>query len=81
VTRQSLFDTLSMDRLLAAPCLTRSSKNARIGATPVPGPTRMTGVDASGGRWSVGGDILIGNLVPIEVRSKRRVRLAYWQTL
>lgn len=33
--------------LLAAPCLTRISTKALIGATPVPGPTRMIGTSGS----------------------------------
>ena len=52
------------DSRLAAPCLRRSSMRARMGATPVPGPTKMSGTDGSG-RCSVGGLILMGTLVPV----------------
>lgn len=52
------------DVLRAAPCDTLLSRNARMGATPVPGPTSMTGVSSDGGRKSVGSDSLIGNRVP-----------------
>jgi hypothetical protein len=50
--------------LLAAPLRSLCSRKARIGATPVPGPTRITGVSGSGGKKRVGGLILSGTLVP-----------------
>lgn len=50
--------------LLAAPCLTRTSTKALIGATPVPGPTRMMGTSGSG-RNRVGEAMCIGMRVPV----------------
>lgn len=50
--------------LLAAPCLTRTSTKALIGATPVPGPTRMMGISGSG-RNRVGEAMCTGMRVPV----------------
>ena len=50
----------------------RYSKNALIGATPVPGPTRMTGVSGEAGMVRVGAEIPIGRRVPVRsVTSKK----------
>jgi len=43
----------------------RYSKNALIGATPVPGPTSMTGVSGEAGMIRVGAEIPIGRRVPV----------------
>jgi hypothetical protein len=43
----------------------RYSKKALIGATPVPGPTSMTGVFGEVGIARVGAEIPMGSRVPI----------------
>lgn len=54
----------------AAPRRVRASRKARMGATPVPGPTRITGT-SSAGRWSVGGSTVYGIRVPGDQRWPR----------
>jgi len=45
-----------------------------MGATPVPGPTRITGVSREVGIVKVGAEIPIGNRVPVSVSRVRAPR-------